>query len=447
MSALWELDSRGKLTLNLHKGQAEAWRSERRCVIVLAGTQSGKTSFGPLWLWREIGRCGPGDYLVVTPTYPLLSLKALPEFLRLFEHTLAIGEYNAADRVFYLDAAAASECYGSKAFAEAETRVIFGSAKNPESLESATAKAAWLDECGQDQFKLESWEAVQRRLALNEGRVLGTTTPYSLGWLKQQVYDRWRAGAKDIDVVQFRSIDNPAFPIRAYRRAKRTLPSWKFSMFYDGQFDRPAGMVYDCFVDDYREAGGHKVHPFDVPPEWPRYFGVDPGAVHTGIVGLARDPQVNVMYLYYEALRGGMTTVEHVARMRADTAGTNVVSWVLGAKSEEQARLDWRSAGLLVQPPQVHDVEVGIGRVYSLLKSKVLYIFDSCVKVLDQMGTYSRVLDDAAQPTEKIKDKEDFHVLDALRYAAQAATQPAAAYGNVEREAAFGAGRPSLRER
>lgn len=35
------------LRLNLHPGQVRAWRSTRRFVIVLAGTQSGKTSFFP----------------------------------------------------------------------------------------------------------------------------------------------------------------------------------------------------------------------------------------------------------------------------------------------------------------------------------------------------------------------------------------------------------------
>ena len=37
---------------------------------------------------------------------------------------------------------------------------------------------------------VQSWEAVLRRLALYQGRVLGGTTLYNLGWLKQQIYDR-----------------------------------------------------------------------------------------------------------------------------------------------------------------------------------------------------------------------------------------------------------------
>ena len=124
-------------------------------------------------------------------------------------------------------------------------RIILRSAQSEGGLESATALTAWLDECGQDKFKLSDWEAVLRRLSLTEGRVLGTTTIYNLGWLKSQVYDRWKNGDPDFDVIQFKSIENPAFPMEEYRRAKRTPPLWKFRMFYEGESDRPAGAEGD----------------------------------------------------------------------------------------------------------------------------------------------------------------------------------------------------------
>jgi len=75
-----------------HKGQKRAWLSKKRFVTVLAGTQGGKTVFGPHWLLREIQWRGPGDYMIVTPTYPLLELKALPTFRNLFETILDLGE-------------------------------------------------------------------------------------------------------------------------------------------------------------------------------------------------------------------------------------------------------------------------------------------------------------------------------------------------------------------
>jgi hypothetical protein len=129
------------MSLDFHPGQWRAWDSEKRFVIVLAGTQGGKTSFGPIWLWREIQRQGPGDYLVVTPTYPLLNLKCLPELMRFFETVMRLGEYRKADRVFQFDALGERRMWGAEQ--NEPTRILFGHAQDPESLESATAKAAY----------------------------------------------------------------------------------------------------------------------------------------------------------------------------------------------------------------------------------------------------------------------------------------------------------------
>lgn len=396
----------GKARLHLHKGQSQAWDSTRRFVFIVAGTQSGKTSFGPWLLWRETERCGPGDYLAVTATYDLFKLKMLPEMQRVFCEILPGWSWQASDRVIVSD--------------DRKTRIILRSANAPGGLESATAKAAWLDECGQDDFRLESWEAVQRRLSLSQGRVFGTTTPYNLGWLKTEVYDKWRAGNPDYQVIQFKSTMNPLFPVAEYERAKATLPRWKFEMFYNGEFSRPAGLIYEDFIDEYREAGGHLVHPFTIPPHWPRYVGIDFGAVHTAILWIAEDPEREIFYLYHSTLEGNKTTAEHAAGALEFARHSNVVRWTGGARSETQQRMDWNQEGVPVQQSPIIDVEAGIDRVIALFKGKRLFVFDTERKVIEELNTYSRELDDAGQPTEKIKNKETFHLADALRYDASA---------------------------
>ena len=105
--------------------------------------------------------------------------------------------------------------------------------------------------------------------------------------------------------------------------------------------------------------------------------------------------------------------------------------------------MDWRDAGVWVQAPAVADVEAGIDRVVALFKTQRLYVFDTCAGVLDELGRYSRELDELQQPTEKIKDKETFHRLDALRYVAQGLDTPPAADAGRDREPTFA--RPSRR--
>jgi len=398
--------SGNKATIVPHAGQLQAWDSDNRFVFVIAGTQSGKTSYGPWWLYREIERCGAGDYLAVTATYDLFKLKMLPELRRVFIDLLSGWEWKAGERVI----------------TNGESRIILRSANTPEGLEAATAKAAWLDECGQDNFRLESWEAVQRRLSLYQGRVLGTTTPYNMGWLKTQVFDRWRAGDTDFQVIQFKSTMNPAFPVEEYDRAKSVLPAWKFKMFYNGEFTRPAGMIYECFDEKL-----HKVTPFEIPAEWPRYVGVDFGAVNTALIWLAEDVERKAFYVYRDYLQGNRTTNEH-ARIALEYAEKErVVKWAGGAKSEKQQRWDWNAAGVPLQEPVISDVEAGIDRVIALFKKKQLFVFDTCAGLLDEIGTYARVLDDMGQPTDKIKDKETFHRLDGLRYVVQHIDYPAGA--------------------
>lgn len=396
----------GRARLHLHTGQAQAWDSDRRFVFVVAGTQGGKTSFGPWWLWREIDRCGAGDYLAVTATYDLFKLKMLPEMKRVFCDLLPGWTYSASDRVIVSG--------------DGKKRVILRSANAPGGLESATAKAAWLDECGQDDFRLESWEAVLRRLSLARGRVLGTTTPYNMGWLKSEVYDRWRNGDDNYQVVQFKSIQNPRFPRAEYERAKATLPRWKFEMFYNGEFSRPAGLIYEDFVDEYREAGGHLVHPFTIPAHWPRYVGVDFGAVNTALLWIAEDTDREIYYAYRSTLEGNKTTNEHAAAALEFARNSNVVRWTGGARSETQQRMDWNAAGVPMQQSPIIDVEAGIDRVIALFKQKRLFIFDTERGLIEELNTYSRELDAAGQPTDKIKAKETFHRLDSLRYDASA---------------------------
>ena len=389
---LYEVDG-AVLRYRLHRGQTRAWKSTARFPFVIAGSQAGKTTFGPLWLKREMDTRGPGDYMAVAPTYPLLQKKVLPELKRFFITYLRWGEYRAADRIFVLDGG--------------HTNIFLGHAADPDSLESTTAKGAWMDECGQNKFALSSWEAIQRRLAINQGRALGTTTPYNLGWLKTQVYDRWVAGDPDYDVINFRSIDNPIFPREEYERARRTLPGWKFAMFYQGLFTRPAGMIYDSFDFDR-----HVIDPFEIPVHWPRYGGLDFGGVNTAAVGYAQNPETGVLYLFTEYHEGGRTAAGHAAALQDWRCRV----WVGGSKSEGQWRQEFNAAGLPVQSPEIKDVEVGIDRVYGAHKSGGLFVFRGCREYLDEKGRYARKLGPDGEPTEEIENKNDFHLMDAERY-------------------------------
>ncbi len=401
----------GGYVARLHAGQTRVHNSKARFVVVQAGTQGGKTCYGPDWLIREIegdknypGR-GSGDYLVVTATFPLLELKLLPEFRKLFEYYLKRGEFSETKKIFTY--------YKDKDDIDKRIRIIFGSATNPENIESATAKAAWLDEAGQKQFRRETWEAIQRRLSLHQGRCLFTTTLYGLGWFKAELYDRAKAGDKNIEIIQFRSTENPAFPVEEYERARHVLPSWKFKMFYQGEYDKPAGVVYDSFNEALC-----KIRRFNVPKDWPRYVGVDFGNVNTAAVWYALNPSSGDVYAYREYLALG-SVANHVDAFRRLSQDEWIVKTIGGSHQEEGWREAFNLAGWPVAESNIQgpdSVEVGISRVYALHKQNKLYVFDDLHKYLDEKLSYNRKLDDNYQPTEEIEDKASYHLMDAERY-------------------------------
>lgn len=416
---IWRIEDE-QVRLAHHRGQARAWRSTRRFVFVFAGSQGGKTSWGPWWLHREVDRRGAGDYLAVTASYDLFKLKMLPEIRTVFEHVLDIGRYWSGERIIELRDPETGKFHAIRADDPMWGRIILRSAESSGGLESATANAAWLDECGQDSFTVESWEAIQRRLALNLGRALGTTTLYNLGWTKTEIYDAYLAGDPDIDVVQFASYINPAFPREEYERLKGKTPKWRFDMYYRGRFARPPGLIYSAFDEAYLCA------PFPVPAHWPRAVAIDFGGANLAMLWFALDPSTGIWYLYREWLGGDDTTANYARRAREGVEGCTAGAFAVGgAPGESQERRDWRAAGVPVLAPPVSAVEIGISRGIGLVKQKRVRVFSTCAGFKDELGSYRRKLDAQGNPTEEIIDKRKFHRLDAYRYFASTVEDPA----------------------
>lgn len=385
----------------LHPGQTRAWQSDARFVFVIAGTGGGKTWMGPLWLYREIQRNPKGNYLVIAPTYGQLQRVALPETRRFFDE-LQLGEYRAADRVYKLVSGGG---------------VYFGSADNPLTLEGVHCNAIWLDEAGQ--MRSEVWDVALRRTGFHSGRILGTTTPYDLGWLKQRVYDLWTGGDPNYAVVQFGSIENPAYPREEFERARATLPSWKFKMFYQGVFARPEGLIYQDF-----DSGRHIIDPFEIPSAWRRIAGADFGFNNpTAALWAAIDPD-GVVYLYREYKERGKLPSESAE----DLMSFKDDGWLESIQcdpSSPEAIEQYRRSGL---PAQAADNAVmeGIERVIALIKTDRLRVFRGLVHTLDEIESYRWLRRNVRQAGEVgvlITDapaKENDHLMDALRYLAGA---------------------------
>lgn len=400
-----------------HEGQWRAWNSDKRFIAMLAGTQGGKTSFLPFWLAREIAARGSGDYLAITTSFDLFKLKLLPEMRFVFEDYLRIGKYWAAQRVIEI-ADPRGYFWAKTSDDRMYARIILRSVQSKGGLEASTAKGAIFDEAGQDEASLEDWEAIVRRLSLNEGRILIGTTLYNLGWLKTEIYDPWEQGDEDIEVIQFPSIVNPAFPEKEFERVKSKMQDWRFRMFYLGEYSIPPSMIYGCVAPMHWEKS------FDVPFDWRTVVGVDPSGGHCATLWLAENPGTKVWHIYRETLDHGNTTRENVNDVKAYILPKQKVEFIGGGPSEEQERRDWHDNGVELQAPGITSVEAGIDRAVGLFKQNKLRVFDDLRLLKDELGSYRRKIDENGTPLSDIVDKRKYHLLDCLRHAATLIEEP-----------------------
>lgn len=419
----------------LHEGQDKARRSSARFILVLAGAQSGKTALGPPWLLEEMQRKGPGNYILVAPTFRLLEKQAAPSLVRFLGTILKLG--SQVGNEFRLSEAGHGRIWPH--LPHQPTRIIFGYAENPDSLESLTAKAAWLDEAGQKGFKSASWEAIQSRLAINQGRALFTSTPYEHGWLKKEVYDRAernrQAVAKNLppnpadagfDSVSYESRMNPTFSQEEWERQKLVLPPWKFNIRYRGVFTRPIGAVFDCW-----DSGEMVCPAFVIPEHWDRLTGTDFGYPNHSTVFLAEETHLieqegqspryhkTGRYHVYREYRPqeSRQANEHVRYMQYGE--TRLPEFAVGGSMSEQAWRDqFASHGYPISEPDQREVEVGIDRIYQLIAEGRLVVHDSCPKLISELETFSRVVGENGDVLDELDDEPSFHGIASLRYIA-----------------------------
>jgi hypothetical protein len=392
------------------------------------------TVFGPKWLLREIyhpdiGR-GRGDYLAVTATFDLFKIKMLPAIMDVFKNIYNVGKYWSGDKIIELRDPYTGEFWAKKSSDKMWGRVILRSADSSGGLEAATAKAVWADEIGQDRFSKKSYQAIRRRIAVEQGRTLMTTTLYEPGWFLYDIVRKAKKNTKEITVendrgeltyshnkkngmflIQFDSTINPSFSKEEFLANKEDLDNEDFAMFYKGREGASKFLVYSAYNPDK-----HLTKRFAIPPLWKRYIGIDYGGAHTCAVFFSEDPVSNILYCYNTYLEGQYDIKEHVKKILQLCGGRPDLASG-GSPSENQWRREFGQYGLFVVRPSIKDVEVGIDRVNRTHRKNGIIYFDDLTGIIGQKEIYRRVKnDETGTPTKDIKNKNDFHYMDAERY-------------------------------
>jgi hypothetical protein len=152
--------------------------------------------------------------------------------------------------------------------------------------------------------------------------------------------------------------------------------------------------------------------PFELPPHWPRAYGLDVGWKKTAAVWGAWDRASDTIYLYSEHYRGHAEPSIHgdAIKSRGDWIWGAIDPAAAGSNQKDGTKLiaEYQDLGLNVVAAD-NAVEAGIHAVFRRLSSGRLKVFRNLTATLSEIRIYRR--------DEKGKVvKENDHLMDAMRY-------------------------------
>jgi len=275
------------------------------------------------------------------------------------------------------------------------------SAESYESMQGIHASLVVMDEAGL--MAKPVLDTALQRLAFHSGQLLILSTPYgSNHWLKTEVYDAWLEGDKNVFVVNPRSSNNPFYPLSEIERAKTMLPKWKFDMFFEARFTKPAGLIFEEITF---------VPRFQLPPNCIYFRGLDFGFNNpNAVVQLALDPNKNDTVYVIGEWKKAQTNIDDLeivlkrgyGAIYADPAGKDALETL-------------RRRGLPMNAAK-KDVLAGISMLDAMFRGKKLLVFDDLYQLQDELSSYVWQVDRNDHLTDKPTKVND-HLIDALRYA------------------------------
>lgn len=390
------LSSSLKLKVRAHEGQRKMLASEAFCTAAIAGTGGGKTSSGFVWSAIQLVT-NPGMVgLIAEPTDDMVTKVLLTPRPGLPDYVSFMRKFDP-DLVYNKGEGSIRSKLGT---------VYLASAFNPDTWQGGQLGWIWLDEAGL--MKRLAFTTAMQRAGYYDGKLLITTTPYNMGWLKSDVYDSWMSGDEDYTVVNYPTLANPTYPRDVIERARRTLSPERFAMMYEGKFGRPEGMIYQSF-----DEAKHVVDDFEIPARWERIGGFDFGFNHPA-AGLMIAKDDDGRYFAYREYYEREKTARHAGRVLAGRGGEGFI-WFCDSARPDNIR-ELRDLGLSAVPAN-KEVLDGIDTVYELFASDRLFVFRSLANLRDELGSYVWKQDPKTDEwmDEPVKENDD--LCDALRYA------------------------------
>lgn len=416
--------------------QSRALASTRRYLLLDGGWRAGKTA-AALWkLYKHAeyydgkdGRPGPARVLVVKETYSSLLDSVIPDFEEIF-----------ADQIVAFP----------KSFPRVEATLRSGQKfffRPVEDLKGArrklgiTISAALLDQA--EGLLPETFPFIDSRVSMKGvlKQTIMTSNPEGHDWLYQMfIRDAERTGpGGDVEYIPFDTYDNKANLDPDFLAQIEKYPEWIKRRYIHGARDEFAGLIWS----EFNEAV-HVVDNFEIPPDWPRYRGLDFGyKAPTCCLWAALSPAGFLFFYreYYEAdrplddhvldihdLGGDETYMETVMdsqcfakdQARGDYTCSIADFFIEGGINVDKATKDWPGSAGLVR----NLLQVDHGLRHPLLSGKRgaprLFVMRDCQHLIDEIQNYKaeKLQADAAGNIygRDVAQKGPDHACDAMRY-------------------------------
>lgn len=295
-----------------------------------------------------------------------------------------------------------------------------------EGFQGSDIDVIWLDEeCPMDIYT----ECLIRTMTTN-GLVMLTFTP--LQGLTEVVLSFLPGGQLSGEgkkfVVQATWDDAPHLSEQVKRELWGSIPPYQRDARSKGIPQLGSGAIYPLPESDI------VISDFKIRAHYPRVYGMDVGWNRTAAIWGAKDLESGIVYLYAEHYRGRAEPSVHVEGIKSRGVW---IPGVIDPSARGRAQKDgvslmscYRDLGLNLETA-INTREAGIYRVWQMLSSGKLKIFESCRKWREEFRMYRRDEDG------KIV-KENDHLMDAMRYLvmsglSRAKTEPVKATVNRQR--------------
>lgn len=401
--------AKGKIPIRkAHDAQSPFVTSEAKRIIVKAGRRGGKTVGAAI---RAVRRFNKGRRVL----YAAPTSEQTDAFW--FEVCRSLAEPIADGVLYKNETERIIEVPGTKQRIRAKT------AWNADTLRGDYADDLILDEW--QLMNEDTWERVGApMLADNDGDAIFIYTPpslYSTSVSKARDprhASKMFAKAKEDDTgkwawFHFSSHENPHISESglAELTSDMSLTAYRQEILAEDEDIQDSWLIYGVF--DYRTC---VIPRFPVPKEWPRHIGHDFGGANPAALFIAQDPSTGLFYAYHEYLPGGgKSAYEHTVEFKELTKDLTVLKRVGGSHQEEEVRQAYTAQGWPISEPRITNVTAGIDRVRGLMEHNRFYVFDDMVHLLEEIYNYLWEIGPDGRPTDKIKDKAQFHLLDSLR--------------------------------